>query len=237
MDDAEALALKYLEGLSLGGIEYEPDGNIPPDFLIASRVAVEVRRLNQHFGSGDTAEGIEDEQFRMLGKVRGLLKTLGAPITDRTWLFIYRFERPLQDWGTLRPWLVQELRAFLRNPSDAPLTCEMDDAFSFTLVRGTFVPGQSIVLGGYFDRNSGGWAMAEVQRNVKIILAEKAAKVEPYRHRYAEWWLVLVDYIARGLDNDDRRQMQGMIDLLDPWARLIILDPAGRALPWTLVRQ
>jgi hypothetical protein len=39
MDATEALAARYLESLGLGPVVYEPDGNVPPDFLLGDRVA------------------------------------------------------------------------------------------------------------------------------------------------------------------------------------------------------
>ncbi|MEZ4719401.1 MAG: hypothetical protein R2851_25450 [Caldilineaceae bacterium] len=50
MDDSERKA--YEDTFAAQGFEnvvYEPDGNIPPDFLVDERIAIEVRRLNQNF--------------------------------------------------------------------------------------------------------------------------------------------------------------------------------------------
>jgi hypothetical protein len=44
----EELAQHYLVSLGLGQVVYEPEPNLPPDFLINGTVAVEVRRLNQN---------------------------------------------------------------------------------------------------------------------------------------------------------------------------------------------
>jgi hypothetical protein len=44
----EKKAREYLESLGFKQIIYEPDGNIPPDFLVESSIAIEVRCLNQH---------------------------------------------------------------------------------------------------------------------------------------------------------------------------------------------
>jgi hypothetical protein len=60
MNASERLALAYLHGLDLGPVEFEPDGNIPPDFVVGGRIAVEVRRLNQqHVHADGTAQGFE----------------------------------------------------------------------------------------------------------------------------------------------------------------------------------
>ena len=45
MNKDEQIAESYLESLELGAVIYEPDGKVPPDFLVDRRIAVEVRRL------------------------------------------------------------------------------------------------------------------------------------------------------------------------------------------------
>jgi hypothetical protein len=47
MKPEEISTNKYLKNLYGGNVVFEPDGNIPPDFLVNSVYAVEVRRLNQ----------------------------------------------------------------------------------------------------------------------------------------------------------------------------------------------
>ena len=54
MDHTEEIANKHLLARFPGEnrINYEPDGNIPPDFLIDNNIAIEVRRLNEHDNNG-----------------------------------------------------------------------------------------------------------------------------------------------------------------------------------------
>ncbi len=44
MNDSERLAREYLLYLGFKSVIYEPNGNIPPDFLADDKIAVEVRR-------------------------------------------------------------------------------------------------------------------------------------------------------------------------------------------------
>ena len=48
MKREEKIANDYFISVGFNKILYEPDGNIPPDFLLNDSIAVEVRRLNQH---------------------------------------------------------------------------------------------------------------------------------------------------------------------------------------------
>ena len=48
MKQEEKWVEEYLTHRGFRDIVYEPDGNVPPDFLIDGKIAIEVRRLNQH---------------------------------------------------------------------------------------------------------------------------------------------------------------------------------------------
>lgn len=49
MKEEEVMAEEYLRncGYSANQIEFEPDGSVPPDFVVEKTIAIEVRRLNQ----------------------------------------------------------------------------------------------------------------------------------------------------------------------------------------------
>ena len=49
MKREEKLAKDYLVSKNFKSIKFEPDGNIPPDFLVNNNIAIEVRRLNKHY--------------------------------------------------------------------------------------------------------------------------------------------------------------------------------------------
>ena len=44
MDRSEQVAMKHLLFCGFSTVVYEPDGNVPPDFLVDGSIAVEVRR-------------------------------------------------------------------------------------------------------------------------------------------------------------------------------------------------
>jgi hypothetical protein len=60
MNREEKIAEAYLKSLGFKNVVFEPDGNIPPDFSMDGRIAVEVRRLNQHFFTKDEVRGLEE---------------------------------------------------------------------------------------------------------------------------------------------------------------------------------
>lgn len=70
--------------------------------------------------------------------------------------------------------------------------------------------------------------MGEVEKNLRICIAEKERKIAQYRHKYTEWWLVLADHIDHSMEPDDRdifrtKVMPGIhysfdkIVLINPW--------------------
>lgn len=73
MDNTEQIAYSHLISLGYDRIVYEPDGNIPPDFAINNRIAVEVRRLNQNERERVYPRGLEEVEMPLLGKLQKLL--------------------------------------------------------------------------------------------------------------------------------------------------------------------
>ena len=45
----ELRAKQYLQSLNYTKVEYEPLGNVTPDFVLDNKIAVEVRRLNRNY--------------------------------------------------------------------------------------------------------------------------------------------------------------------------------------------
>ncbi len=58
----EQIIIDCLVGQGYTKIDYELDGNVPPDILLNDKIAVEVRRLNQNQVSGNEFKGLEQNQ-------------------------------------------------------------------------------------------------------------------------------------------------------------------------------
>ena len=54
------------------------------------------------------------------------------------------------------------------------------------------------MLGAHTDDQEGGWVISEMVRNLDLCIAEKTKKIENYKSRYPEWWLILVDRVSFG---------------------------------------
>lgn len=223
MDSSEQLAEAYLKGLDLGEVVYEPDGNIPPDFLVGGRIAVEVRRLNQNFEHEDRTEGLETVAAALDKYFRNLLPTFGPQIDGQSWFVTYRFKRPL-DWQQVKRLAREALAEFHRAPTAENWQQELGPGLRLRFTRAANPHAHFFVLGGRSDGNAGGWVVSEMIRNLELCITEKSRKVAPYRARYPEWWLVLPDMIGLGLDRDERGQLRGAVGL-EGWDKVILLSP------------
>ena len=77
MDESEKLANEYLASLGFKNVIFEPDGNVPPDFLANGRIAFEVRRLNQNELSETGFRGLEEIAIPLQMTIRKLLLSMG----------------------------------------------------------------------------------------------------------------------------------------------------------------
>jgi hypothetical protein len=173
MDETETLANQFLAGLGLEEPVFEPDGNVPPDFLLSGRIAVEVRRLNQNDPRLAEPRGLEEDQIPTLYRIRRLLASLGPPRDERSWFVSYTLTRPLEGWRTLEPQVRSALEAFVPQSSNRTGRVELGSPLQISVHPAARPYKDMFVLGGYTDHDSGGWLLAELERNLNICIEEK----------------------------------------------------------------
>jgi hypothetical protein len=228
MDDSERLADQYLRSLGIGAVVYEPDGNIPPDFSIGGSIAVEVRRLNQNYEFPDGAtQGLEQLAIPLWKRFKTYLPSLGPSINAECWYVGLDFRRPLDEWKVLRPLVDSRLRSFQSLPLRTQTSVRVTPNFSLDLIRSGKDHGSFFLLGASGDYDSGGWVMAEVERNLRLCIAEKEKKIEPYWSKYSEWWLVLADHIDYSMDPEDHPifRAEVMPRLPSRFSKIVLIDP------------
>ncbi|MFM8900143.1 MAG: hypothetical protein ACKOF9_09380 [Burkholderiales bacterium] len=178
MDVSEQLAERYLRSLNLGAVTYEPDGNVPPDFLVGTDIAVEVRRLNQNYEFPDgSRQGLEQLAIPLWKRFRNHLPTLGKSVNGECWYVGLDFRRPLEEWNTLRPLIEAELHAFMARPLRSETTLKITPNLSLDLIRSGKDHGSFFLLGASRDDDSGGWVMGEIEKNLRLCIAEKEKKI------------------------------------------------------------
>jgi hypothetical protein len=230
MDASERIVDIYLRSLGYTDIVYEPDGNVPPDFLVNKRIAIEVRRLNQNVKSatGGT-EGIEEAFIPLWQAMYRYLPTFGPSARGESWWVTVNMRRPIEPWRKLRPLIKSALENFMQSAARQATKLEITRQLKLSLMPAGVPLSSFFVLGGGIDFEAGGFVLAEVLRNLAICIEEKERKVAPHRHRYPEWWLVLPDHIGRGLDAADRHQFRELPAPLHSWDKVVLVDPSNPA--------
>jgi hypothetical protein len=226
MKKEESLALEYLTRVGFKNIVYEPDGNVPPDFLIDKSIAVEVRRLNQNFEGPHRTKGLEELEYPLRQKIEKLLSSIETANFDKSYFVLFRFRRPLNVNV-----VVDEARnALIRFSSSAEHLNDSDeitinDHFDLQLIRASTKLAQFFVFGGYSDLDEGGFVISEVCRNLKICLDEKTEKIKSYKSKYPQWYLMLIDHIGYGLREDDVSQLKEAFRNEHDWDKIILVNP------------
>ncbi len=235
MDASEKSVSLYLANRGYGALVYEPDGNVPPDFLIDGRIAVEARRLNQNDDTPEGFRGLEETAKPLHAAVTKVLTALGPPTTGVSWFVIYTFSRPLPSWRQLEKTLADALRHLQEEPSDQPTAIRIARGFTLRFIQASKTHPTFFVLGGSSDHDGGGFVVAEMARNLRICIDEKSRKVARFLDRYPEWWLVLEDRIGYGvLDEPDRHDLRELISVDDPWSKIVFVSPLNPAMGFEL---
>jgi hypothetical protein len=212
MDNSERLAEEYFRSLGVDDIRFEPDGNVPPDFLLSGQIAVEVRRLNQNFeGTNQSARGLEEDRIPITVWLDKFLRNLkfGEP-HRRTWFVGCDFSRPLPPLRELKTQLRVELTSLLKRVFEGnveewiSVKLNVGCNFRVDVFAASDLHMSAFIPAGCNDMDSGGWLLPELNRNLNICIHEKSQKIREFKSRYSHWWLVLEDQIAFGLSIDDR---------------------------------
>ena len=235
MDASEQSVSAYLANRGYVSVLYEPDGKVPPDFLIDGRIAVEVRRLNQNEDTPEGRRGLEETARPLYAAVTKVLNSLGPPTTGVSWFVLYTFSRPLPAWKQLEQKLADALHSFQELPGDQPTVIRIASGFTLKFVRASKTHPTFFVLGGSSDHDGGGFIVAEMVRNLRICIDEKSRKVARFLGRYPEWWLVFEDRIGYGvLDESDRQELRKLISLDTPWSKIVLVNPLNPAIGFEL---
>lgn len=227
MDRSETLAHDHLAYRGFRDICFEPDGNVPPDFLLDSRIAVEVRRLNENERTQSTPKGLEEVEIPLMKRLTTLLRSFGPATGSAGWWVAVRFIRPVPRWKDIEA----DVRAFFETVRRGDTGPRPVRSFGNHLVleafsrAGTGVHVFEIAITS--DEDSGGWLIEELERNLRMVISEKSQKVAAVRGRYAEWWLLLVDHVAFGVSEYDLAQFRRDVNIDHDWDNVILVSPAN----------
>jgi hypothetical protein len=204
--------------------KHEPDGRIPPDFLVDDRIAVEVQRLIQESGTGHTT--LAETAIPLWLNVKKLALELGPPTLGACWCLYYRFQRPITLKKLMRD-LKLQLVAFRDGGSHKKTILNVGNNFKLEIRPAPRAHETFFVMLGSSDQERGGFLFDEIKRSATICIDKKTGKIKKYRAKYSVWWLVLVDFIAYGLDDLDVQQFKSQVSIPHPgWDKVIVLNPS-----------
>jgi hypothetical protein len=224
MKSEEKIAFEYIKTMGFTDIVYEPNGNIPPDFLLNKHVAIEVRRLNQHYIKDGNPEAIEKLFFRLVPKLMNLLKQIKVKDFDHSVAVSIRFNRPL----SLDQRLIKGISLLLNQNAG-----KIHDPINYQIHENLllkFFPIQKkyddyYVFGSSSDFDSGGLVVGLMHDAIKIAITEKQNKIEKEFDKFSEWWLILIDNIGYHLNYIDIQQLKEMPKLKHYFKKIIIVSP------------
>jgi hypothetical protein len=100
MDPTEKFFADHLSHRGYTNVVHEPDGKVPPDFLVNGVIAIEVRRLNQNYFDGTDTKGLEEVAITLWKRIEQLASSLGPPVDGESWFVDLSFTRPVESWKT-----------------------------------------------------------------------------------------------------------------------------------------
>jgi hypothetical protein len=114
MNREENITEAYLKSLDFKDVVFQPDGNIPPDFSIDGRIAVEVRRLNQHFFTKDEVRGLEETRIPLFTLLESSLSEFDSQYKGCSYWVAIKFHRPVEKGNTNKKAINKALTYFCK---------------------------------------------------------------------------------------------------------------------------
>jgi hypothetical protein len=228
MDDSESIVRDHLSHLGFKDIVYQPDGNVPPDFLADGRIAIEVRRLNENeLTESGGFRGMETDRIATGRKFQALLRSLGPSKSGTSWFVGCKLKRPIPRWKDIE----EDLRRVLedvRDNDDRQKLCvlRIAEGFEAQIVhQASSSHPTCFVFAGCNDRDMGGFVLGDTQWNLRLCVEDKMRRIARVRNKYPEWWLVFVDHIGFGVDVCDQELFRQRLEIEHDLDRVILVSP------------
>jgi hypothetical protein len=230
MNPEEQIAQIYLSRLSRGVPKHEPDGKIPPDFSLASTIAVEVRRLNQNYFAGVAPEGLEEQAIPLERIFRRVLSSFDPKFDGQSYYVSISFKRPLpQRAHIVANDIASALDAFLQGSRRTPCVVQAGANIELKIHPRTLANYSLFRPAMTEDEDFGGMLVRMYSQNITHCIKEKAQKVHPYKTRYPEWWLLLVDtMMAWDLEPHEVDQLRSQVTVRGGFNKTIVIDHLGQ---------
>lgn len=227
MKKEEKIAKEYLERLS-SDVVYEPDGNIPPDFKLNQIIAVEVRRLNKNIFGRRSPRGLERDQRSVEDGLKEIIREFDTPIPTDNYRIKLRISRPIPKIRNLKSVAKKELLSFLENKPEMPFEIKLSPNISITINKANRKSQEVFHVGIVSDRDRGGWTGPLYTDNINHCIAEKTGRIQKYKSKYSEWWLVFVDFLAGGIGEPEKTFVIQHINKGSDWKKIIVIHHSSK---------
>jgi hypothetical protein len=219
----ELIAKNYLLSKGFNDIIYEPDGNIPPDFLVESNIAIEVRRLNQFITINKKDLSIEDQKYRLMPRITKLLNKYTLSGGHSAYVSV-EYSRPIGNYKLIEVKLTEVFDKHL-DSLDQAKEYIIDNHLKIRIRPAKRLFGdKTYVYGSISDHDSGGCVVGEIIKSLKKIVPEKERKIERVYSKYNEWWLLLVDTTNLGFSIEDSDQLKTVPISSDLFTKILLLS-------------
>lgn len=171
--------------------------------------------------------GLEEDRIPLFDLMESSLRELDSLYDGHSYWVYVSFRRPVGKTKRNREAIRKSLKDFLSKPFKDPCDIEVTKRISFYIFSSQPVQGRVFRFTKGTDKDSGGWLLDEFIKNLNYCIEEKKRKIEEYKNKYTSWWLVVVDHIAYGFDDNEKEIIKTEINKSSPWVKIIVLDSSS----------
>jgi len=236
MNREEQITFEYLKAQYGENVIPVPKHEDPPDILLNSTTAVEVRRLNQHFFKSGKPEGLENLSISFDHAFKEVLKSFDNLYEGKSyWIFVY-YQRPLKsDFRRIKKDMKLALQNFLNSQvSDFPHEISVNPEIGFELHKSDVGNGKLFSMIGSEDFDVGGGVIGVYADNIRHCVNEKSSKISERLENYREWWLYLVDCMGFSLNQQEFLEVVPKIGGTGNFNKVVVLDYHGKNILLTI---
>jgi hypothetical protein len=229
MKREEKITLEYLKAKYGENVIPIPEHQDPPDILVNSSIAVEVRRLNQHFFENGEPEGLENLSFSLVSALEEVLESFDNSYDGISYWVFVEYKRPLNsDYRRIKKEMRLALLNFLNSQaSNFSHEISVNPEITFLFLKSEVGKGKLFLFAGSGDFNAGGWVIQVYVDNIRHCIDEKSSKISERLENYHEWWLYLVDCMELGLDRQEFLEVAQKVGGTGSFDRVVVLDYHG----------
>lgn len=238
MKPEESTAKAFLLRSGFADPIYEPDGNVPPDFSVRPRIGIEVRRLNQNLPVDGEDQGAEQLSIPLWRIFVETLESFDSRYEGQSYWVGIEYTHSFRATQRIKDEMRNVLEAFISsNKDDSPHRLRVNDGIILSIYPSHPTRGRVFKPAGSVPFDEGGPVVRTYAENIRYCIRAKSKKIGPYKHRYNEWWLILVDYMGLGFGRDTVDELKILLNGLGDFNRLSIITADGQNLLMELLAK